>query len=209
MPLQQSLMSASKVSIVGIIKFVIKHWYIFSILFFLIPGIIGSFQVAIKTNNPTYPFIELGLSLTNADASINNVVNDLRTDETKYIRPLPEDGSISKKILHYWDWTKLIWKLLGYLFLITIPFVLAYRYFKWKGKDGVESSTQKNITDSLKLGLTFIFIINLILTIIYLIDGTIFLTTPDSDIFVKALYVVFQTIPFHGVFNLIGYLIGF
>jgi hypothetical protein len=52
------------------------------------------------------------------------------------------------------------------------------------------------------------FVINLILIIINPLVGGTYLTIPEGTIFLKAWFVITQLIPFHGVFNLITYILG-
>jgi hypothetical protein len=200
--------SASKFGFAGIVKFAIKHWYLISIFLFLLPTIITSVQIGIEEKNPVYPIAELGLTLINADVQIDQDVKILRKDPTELVGVKPEMGIINKW-KYSWQWVLVIWKLLGNIFIISIPFHLAYRYFKFRGQKGVQSSTGKNVTSAIIVGFSFMFIMNLIFTVVGLADGTLFMNFPEGvNIFKKVLIVIWNTIPFHGTLNLILYLTG-
>lgn len=198
--------TASKFGFFGIIKFLYHHWYIISIIFFLLPSIISSIHIAKETNNPVYPFISTGLTIINADSQLDKDVNKIRENPIELIGTKPEEG-LWNKTKYYWNLILLYWSIIGYLFLISVPFKLAYSYYKYKGdRGGYESSVWENTRRSLIAGFVFIFAVNLILTIIGAFDGTLVLSFPnDADVYKKSLIVVKNTLPFHGVYNLITY----
>jgi hypothetical protein len=61
--------------------------------------------------------------------------------------------------------------------------------------------------NALIVGFSFIFLFNLVLTIIGLVDGSLVMSFPEGiDIYKKVWLVFLNTLPFHGVINLILYL---
>lgn len=204
----KGVITASRLGFVGVIRFAIKHYYIFAIFLFILPTVITSVQTGIAEQNPSYPLTQLSLTLINADAQINEDVKILRKDPTELIGVKPENG-IWKNAKYYWGIGLIIWKILGNIFLISIPFALAFRYFKWKGQKGVQSSTGTNLKNALLVGFFFIFVMNLIFTAVALADGTLLLSFSEGiDNYRKVWLIILNTIPFHGVGNLILYLAG-
>lgn len=183
-------------------KFLIKHWYLVIIILSIIPSLILSIKTAVSTNNPSYPFVELALTIVNADSQLFNYISILETNPSQFI-PMINPVRILQHIQNYWEIAKTIWLILGTIFLITIPFNLFYRFFKGRNT----SEPIKNIFMTILFGMIFIFIINLILVIVGLIQGTIMINfSTDWDIFKKTWYVIKQTLPFHGVIELIKYI---
>lgn len=198
-----NLVTASRMGATGIIKLIIKHWYLISIFIFLIPSIVGSVQFAIETQNPSYPFIQLGLRITNADAVIYEDVGILQETPKQY---LPERGDgMWASFKELWDKVRLAWRFLGNIFLISIPFVVFYKLFRTRNT----SEPAKNFLLSFIIGFGFILLINLLIVVVGLIDGS-FLTqfTADMDIYKKTWLVIQQTLPFRGIVRLIVYGVG-
>lgn len=215
----KGVITASRLGFLGVLRLIIKHYYIFAVFIFILPTIVTSIQTGIEENS-AYPLPEqvsrtaigsltqLSLTLINADTQIDEDVKILRKDPTELMGVKPESG-IWKKVKYYWGVGFVFWKIIGNIFLISIPFALAYRYFKYKGKDGVSSSMGQNFRSALLVGLFFIFVMNLILIAISGIDGTLILSfTEGISIYTKVWLVVLKTIPFHGLGNLILYLVG-
>jgi hypothetical protein len=200
--------SASKFGVMSILSFGWKHLFWISFILFLLPTIITSIQVSRETNNPAHPFIETGLTVINADNELDKEVTILKEDSTKLTGEKPTVGLWSK-LKYNWNLILLYWKIIGLVFLILVPFKLAYIYLKWKGdRAGYETSTWENLRKSFIIGFIFIFIVNLIIVIVGLSDGTLLLKLPDSTIYQKAWFVIVQTFPFHGAYNLITYLMS-
>lgn len=204
----QSVFKLNKIFSLISFRFILSHWYLFIIIFSILPTVVSSIQVAYQTNNPAHPFFELGLSLTNADSQVNEITNTLRTNPEEFVGIKPEIGAW-KHILYYWKWVILWWEIIGLIFLISIPFTIAYKYFKWRGSRGFESSLSHNITSALITGIIFIFFINALLLILGLVDGDISLKISEGlSIEKKLLAILVYLLPFHGVINLILYLAG-
>ncbi|MFA5724550.1 MAG: hypothetical protein WC979_09930 [Candidatus Pacearchaeota archaeon] len=187
-----------KTRTLGIGKFIIKHWYLFLFLFFTIPIIINSIQTAIQTNNPSYPFIQLGLSIVDSDFQLSEKISYL---ELNPIGIKPE--GIWNGIKYYFGIFLIIWEILGLLFMITIPFFIFYKLFRWRDS----SAGTSNFFKAIIFGFIFIFIINLILVIYGLVNGTIIIPGNDTDIYSKTWEIIKLNIPFRGFYSLIKFLI--
>ena len=200
------IFTISRVGAAGVGKFILKNWYFFVIVLVLLPQIIGAVKIGVETKNPTYPLVVLGLSITNSDALVYDHVQTLKTNPEELIGVTKPETGVWKKFVYYFKITKVAWKIMGLIFLITIPFTAFYRYYKWKGQKGVQSSFGQNFKSALINGFIFIFVINLILIIVKIATNEIIVSLPDGTIFTQALYVIMLVLPFHGVVNLFIYL---
>ena len=210
---RKGMATASRLGTIGLLRLALKHWYIISILFFLLPTIITSLQTGFQERDTpaeaiVFSATQLSLTLLNADSQIDKDVKILRKNPSELIGVKPENG-IWKKSKYYWGIALIVWKISGNIFLISIPFVFAYRYFKWRGQKGVQTAIGTNVKNALLFGLGFIFVMNLILTIIGIVEGTLLLSFSEGlDIYKKVWLIILNTIPFHGLINLILYLAG-
>jgi len=195
-----------RVGILGMIRWSIRHWYWFVLLIIVIPSIIGSIQTARETNNPSYPFIALGLRLTDADHLIYEDVETLKTNPADLIGMEKPEQGIWKKTVYYWKFFwNVIWRILGNIWLISFPFVILYKFFKAKGSKGLQSSTTANITSAIIVGVILVFVVNLIVVA----TGYLPMEFPaGAGTFEKAWIVIKTTTPFKGIANLGGYLLG-
>jgi hypothetical protein len=182
----------------GIGRFIVKHWYFFIFLFFTIPIIINSIQIAIQTNNPSYPFVKLGLSITDSDFQLSEKISDLELNPIG-IKP---DG-IWNSIKYYFGIFLIIWEILGLLFMITIPFFVFYKIFDWKD----DSAGASNLFKAIIFGFIFIFVMNLVLVISGLVSGTIIIPETSTDIYSKTWEIIKLNIPFRGVYSLVKFII--
>jgi len=183
-------------------SFIWKKKYLILFLLFTLPIIISSISQAISERNAVIPFVQLGNAIINSDHLIYKDVQILKTDSSQLLGIKPSVG-IYRHFLFYIHSFFYIWRLLGYIFMIIIPFSIFYFIFNL-----INSSTKaKNIILSGILGLTFIFVINLLITIVSLANGSISLALEGNQ-FTKILQVILLTLPFHGVFSLIIYLIS-
>jgi len=199
--------SLTKVSFISFLRWFRRHYYIFFFIILTLPIIISSIQTAVELGNPVYPFTELGLYIFNSDAGLDNIVNQLREDPSQLLNGEP--NGFFNSIKYYWSVSILVYKIFGYLFAISIPFFLIYKFFRYKGEKGAESSKAKNLSATLLVGTIFIFIFNLILIIVGLLDGSSpFIINQNADIYQKVFFIILKAIPFHGVFNLILYIVG-
>lgn len=201
----------ARLGAVSMTRFLWKHKYFIIVLLVLLPAIITSINTAIKTKNPSYPFVLLGLRLSNADADINKDVNILRKNPEELVGMAKPSEGIWALTKYYWKFFfNVIWKMLGNIFLISVPFVFFYNIFKWQGSKGQTSSESHNVSLALTTGLIFIFIINIFILAHGLFKGNTIITMPEGTLtnFQEIWYMIVQTLPFHGLFNLGKYLIG-
>lgn len=198
----------TRVSFLSIIRFAIRHYWIFFFILFYFPIMVGSVSTAVETRNPAYPFVQLGVFIFNSDSEINSMTNQLREDPSELV--IKKEPGIINSIKYYWSVTKLGYRFFAYLFGILIPFVLIYRYNRIKGtKGGSQSSVAFDLSKAILYGFLFIMLINSIMLSVGFMDGTnedhidAGLSTET-----KATYVISNIIPFRGTINLIYYLSG-
>lgn len=205
MAVGKNMFSATKWGAGGIIRFVQKNWYWFIFILIIIPTVFSSVKVAIETGNPSYPFVQFGLHITNADAIIYDDVQILKTNPIDLIGMEKPSQGIWKHAVYYWHIFKVIWKELGLVWLITFPFVIIFKVIRLKNI----SEVSKNVLKSIMYGLIFIFVMNLTLTLFKVIDGSIAYEFPaEIGQYEKIWLVILTTLPFHGIASLIIYLIG-
>jgi len=198
-------LTLARVGAISTFRFLIKHWYLFFVLIAILPGIYGSIKEASETNNPTLPVIQLGLRLTNADADISKDVDTLYRNPIELIGVEKPTKGIWKTIVYWWKvWWNVIWRFLGNIFLISVPFVLFYKLFSWRQT----SEPAKNLFLSIIYGLIFVFIINLVIVIHGFMTGNSMIVIPgEMTFFQETYFIIKNTLPFHGIFKLITYLI--
>jgi hypothetical protein len=199
------LITTSRVGAFGILRFIFKHYYIFLIIFSLLPGLIVSINIAKETNNPTYPFVSVGISVFDADSKIYEYSNILKENPEQLLGVKPEIG-IWNNVKYYWGVFLVVWALLGLIFMITFPFTLTYKIVRFFGDNG---QAGKNIVISLIISLGFIFLMNLIITIYGMVEGSAFYQFEESwDIYRKVGHIIYLNIPFHGMYSLGEYLVS-
>jgi len=198
------LVKATRVGSAGLLKWILKNWYWIVFIIIIFPAVILAIQTSVETKNPLYPILELGIHITNADSVIYEDVKILEKNPTELIgMEKPSEGRWLK-IRYAWSVTKLVWIILGLVWLITFPFVIIYKIVRLKQT----SEPAKNVWKTMKIGLLFVFIMNMLLALYNVLTDSIIYTFPENaDIFVKMGIIVWTTIPFHGLFSLIKYLI--
>jgi len=197
MPLRQVPITAARVGGIGILRFIIKHWYLIICLVVLIPAVISAISTAKETNNPTYPVTLLGLRLINNDRMLYNDLQVLKNDPEAIVgvsKPA-EDEVLGIRLKYYWNYFfNVIFKFFGYVWLQFIPFVLFYKLFRLRNT----SQPAKNVFLTLIIGLTFILIVNLCFAIY---EG---ITFPENTNLFEGVFIIFkETAPFKGVLELI------
>ena len=126
------IFTISRVGAAGVGKFILKNWYFFVIVLVLLPQIIGAVKIGVETKNPTYPLVVLGLSITNSDALVYDHVQTLKTNPEELIGVTKPETGVWKKFVYYFKITKVAWKIMGLIFLITIPFTITLVIFIFK-----------------------------------------------------------------------------
>lgn len=211
-PTGAKIISTSTAGGWGIFNFMGKHLYWVIVLLVILPAIIASISTAIDTRNPSYPFMQLGIRITNSDAMIAKNIDTLKTNPEELIGMAKPDLGVLLKTKYYWNYFwNVIWVIFGDIWLISVPFVFFYKLFKFKGKNGVESSTSNNLFSAIILGLGFIISINLIiLAHSALFNSNILLTIPVTTSFYEETWFIIQSIlPFRGIASLFVYLFNF
>lgn len=205
MAIPQVSTNVTRIGFLGILRFLWKH--LFWVIFFIvtIPTIYSSIHIAVQTNNPSYPFIQLGISLTNADSQIYDLVKDLRENPSQVIGMEKPTIGYWNHLVYYWKVFLVYFKVFSLLWLISIPFIFIYKFVRTRNT----SEPAKNFYKTILYGFIFIFIINLIIILVKAIDGSLVYTFPENaGIFTKSLQIIYLTLPFHGVISLISYLIN-
>jgi hypothetical protein len=191
----------------SVFKFIIKHWYWFIFAIVLLPAFMSSIQIAQDTSNPLYPLITLGLRLSNADHMIFEDVKTLEENPSQLIQMSKPDKGIVKNLQYGWRIFLVMWRFFGNIWLIAFPFIIIYKFFKIKGSKGLQSSKSANATSAIIIGLVFILIINLALTINGVVTGDINYNIPADTTLADRIWIIFvTTIPFKGILSLILYL---
>lgn len=188
----------------GLFKYLLRHWYIFLIIFSLIPNILLAIQISNDTNNPTYIPVSVGMSVINADSNLDDYVFDLKEDKSKVIGMEKPEKGLVQKLKFFWHVFLVVWAILGLLVLITLPFTLIYRLLKGRNT----AKPYQNMTQTLVYGFLLILFVNLVKVIVLQANGDPQFSFDNSlDFYGKAKLVIFWLFPLHGVVSLIMYLI--
>lgn len=192
------------------IRFFLKHYYLFILFIVLLPAVITSVTQAVQEKNPTIPIVMLGTTFANADANIYKDVQVLKENPEQLIGMAKPDKGIVRHFIYYWKVFLVSFRLLGWIWAIAFPFVIFYKIFRIQGSKGFQSSKAADFAKAVIWGLVFVFIVNLIMIVTGFLDGTIISSFPeDATQFTRTWLVVLQSLPFHGAASLIKYLIGF
>jgi len=191
----------------SIIQLILRHYYIILLILFLIPSLISSISIAIETQNPSYPLTLLATKVCNSDALLYKDIELLKENPTKLIGMEKPDKSKPISLMkYYWLYFwNVIWEILANLYLITAPFVLIYTIISKL----TMISPAKNFLLTSLIGIMFIGIFNLILAIDGLINGNSMIEIPKNiDKFQQYYFIIKETLPFHGGWNLLTHLIN-
>lgn len=194
----------SKSGMISFFKFIKKYWYVIFVILAILPNVIDSIQTAKETQNPLHPFLQVGISMANADSIIYEDVKTLQENPEELIGMQKPDKGIFKKIKYWWSLLMIVWKFLGNIFLITVPFKIIY----WMIKGRNISEPYKNAGKTIWMGLLFIFFINLLLVIAKAVEGTLEMDFPTGySIYQKVAVIIYLHLPFHGLFALLKYMV--
>lgn len=188
----------------AIIKAIIKHWYFMILILVLLPTIISSISLGINERNPAIPFIQLGTVLANADAQIAEDVETLKENPQELIGMSKPEKGIWQGIKYKW---KVFWNVimreLGLIWAIFFPFIIIYKVLRNRNI----SETAKNLWLTIAYGLTFIFVINLVMIVNGLVTGSLISNAVgDTNTYKTTWLIIIKALPFHGVLGLVGYL---
>jgi len=194
-----------RASSLNIFRLLLKHWLMLLTIILLIPALISITATTIKENNYLYPVYSIGTLLIGADNILNNGVNLLRDNPDKLIGMAHPDSGLWQHIKYYWlFFFNVIWAFMLEIHLIFLPFYLMYLAFKSNNN----STTGKNVMFSALIVLIFMFVVNTIFTIDNILNGVINISIPTNlSSFEKFIFIGTNLLPFHGLGNLIMYLI--
>ena len=202
----------------GLGKWIIKHWYLFVVIIVLLPAIITSIQTSIDTKNPLLPFAQLGERIINADTVLvdilekplneivlyNDDVNTLRENPDKLVgMAKPTDGIWLNFKYYISFFFNVIFKILGNLWLITLPFVFIFRVVHNLGD---KSMPAKNAKNAFYIFILYLFIINSIFVVYKIIVGDANIDIQGIDRFKAYFMIGIELLPFHGIANLLVFL---
>lgn len=205
MPGATNIISTGTAKTMGIGRTIVKNWYWIVLIFVLIPTIYTSVHTAIETKNVAYPFIQLGIHLSNADALIYEDVQSLREDPSKLIGMEKPTSGIYHKFIYNWGLFKVIWRFLSNLWLITFPFVFLYRVVFNPIDD---SKKWRSIFRTAFWGCLIITFINLgIIAYKYKMGEALYTFPEGIGQFGTIGLIYLYSLPFHGVVALVQYLI--
>jgi hypothetical protein len=186
-------------------KFIKKYWYFIFTLIILIPIITGTITETIKTQNWILPVFKFGTYILGADNIIQNTLNLLKTEPVKLIGMAYPTIGIFQHVKYYWlFFANVIWTLFTAIWMIFFPFSIIYMLVRTHD-DGKKA---QNLIVSLIIFLVLMFIVNSIFAI-----HNIYWDKSNLDLINKSgsnefLYIFENIIPFHGIINLIIYIIS-
>jgi len=192
---------------VGFFRTLLKNWYYVLILFFLIPGFISDVHEAQAMNFsvPGYVALKTGQTILNADSSLYEDVKVLEKEPSKFIGMENPDKGIWNHIKYYWHIFLGVWKIIGNLFIILLPFNIIYKIVIRKDN----SKKWNALFLTILWGFLFVLFMNLIVIVIQQASGNIIYTfEPSLNFFQKAGKVILWIFPFHGVYSLIKLIIS-
>lgn len=188
-----------------ILKIMLRYWYIVVFLIFIIPPTFDAIKLGIETKNPTLPFFVLAEHIFAADATLGQMVNDLRQNPATLIGTEKPIGGIWKNTVYYWNlWWNVIFVMLGLVYLIFVPLIIIYKFVRQRNI----SETAKNLYLAILWFILYLFVVNAVIIMQRIITGTITIELEAGmDNFQQYLVIFINLLPFHGLVNLVVYLI--
>ena len=192
--------------VVGVFRFILRHWYVVWLFIFITPLIISSIQFAVKTNNLSYPFVQLGLTIINSDMFLYNFVDNLSADYYSIVK-MQKPTDVFSKFKYYFLLIKNVWWVIfTHIWLIFLPFFIIYNIIKHRDL----SKTAVNFIISILIFTIYLFIINLIIVIQGITHGNTLIIIPEGlDLFQELWFIIKNSMPFKGLYHLGFYVIGF
>jgi hypothetical protein len=183
-------------------KWVWKNKFIILVVFAYIPILVTSIHVAQANNYPVgqYIVIQSGISLVNADSTLGNYVYSLKTNPVEVIGMVKPDHNIFLKISYFFHVFRVVWAILGMISLVTLPFFAFFFLFN----QGNNSTKARSFWRALLVYAIWVVFINLILVVV----GVNQIPFESDSFFPKTFHAIKMVLPFHGVYDLIKYLIG-
>jgi hypothetical protein len=186
-------------------KLIKNYWFWLIIGIILIPVIISSISYAIQTSNPLYPVFQISSKLFVADNIIQKDVALLATDPIKLIGMVKPTAGIWNKLVYFFNLFKNVyWEILTNIILIFFPL----RLIKIIIDSFNNTSPLNNWMKSIGIFLIYVFITNTIILVHDLSFGTRLITIQGStDVFKEYLYTIYAMMPFHGIIDLVKFII--
>jgi hypothetical protein len=203
---QQIIVKSSPVVGLSILNFLWKNKFWIILILFLLPTIMSSIKMAIETSNPTLPFFQLSTRIFTADIQIQKDVELLKQDPTLIIGlPHPEEG-IWRIVVYYWHFfINVIWKMFGNIWLTFLPLLIIYKVMTPRET----GQAYRNLLMSIGIFIAYLFVTNTIIMLHGVITGKMQVTMPQGLGTMKEYFYLFTlTLPFHGIFQLIMFLIN-
>jgi len=203
----KSMGRLSFLSLTGLLRFLIKHWYITIFTIIILPQVISTFQVAIATHNPLHPGLELGKRIFTADLAIQDDVMVLQEQGVQgligYVKPTMGYWAQAKWYLSYF-WN-VIFRIFGNVWLMFMPLVLVYKALRLRNV----SEVNKNIKLSVYFFIFYLFMVNILFVMFKVVTGEITILLPEGLTQNQQIWALFlHLIPFGGLISLVKYLIG-
>jgi hypothetical protein len=183
-----------------------RYWYIIFVIIFILPSIINSISTAIETNDPTYPFFQLGEKIISADTALDKQITLLETNPASLVgMEKPPSGvyyHIKYYILFFWN---VILDIISNIFLIFLPFSIILMI-----ANAIDTtSPAKNWIKSFLIFALYLFVVNTIMFTYEAINGSITLNLSEtSNKFIAYGILLIKILPFHGLIHLGTYLIS-
>lgn len=188
-------------SLFGVLR---KHWYWIILMIVIIPTIFTSIQIAVETNNPTYPFFDLATRIFIADQALDRDVDLLRNNPSELIGMEKPDSGVWKTFKYNWFvWWRAIYPIISNVWFIFFPLVLIYHGIKGRNL----SESYKNWTRAFIIFLVYLVVTNTIVFIHELAIGNTIINIPENISNFEAYYLlIIKLIPLHGLANLFVFL---
>lgn len=179
-----------------------KYWFVLAMI--ILPSIIQSVQVAVETNNPTYPFFQLATRLFVADQHLEDMVIQLQENPKEIIGiDMPSEGIWNTTKYLWFLWWRAIFVIISDVWLIFFPLYLIYHMIKGRNV----SEPYRNMMKAFWYFILYLFITNTVILVYDLIVGNILITLPETgDKYISYLIILIELLPFHGLGNLMIYL---
>jgi len=186
--------------------FIWRYKFWIALILFTLPAVISSIVVAINTSDPTLPFFQLAERIFTADNVINQDVNLLINNPSALVgMAYPETGIWKHFVFGWLFFWNVIWKIFSEIWLIFLPLLIMIKLINL----GDTTSPAKNLIKAIVYFLLYLFIANSVIAIHDLAVGKITINiNPGENIFTEYLQTTLVLLPFHGVVNLLVYIVN-
>jgi len=204
MPIVKTAIARTPRTLFGMFILFWKFRFWLMLILILAPTVMDSIKVAVETDNPSYPFAQLGLRIFSADNDIQKTINILDEDPKILIGLDKPSEGIWMTTVYYWKlWWNVIFRILGDIYLIFLPLYVIYRLLRFRNI----SEVNRNIYLALGLFLLYLFVANTVVFTHGIIKGNTIVTLPENLDTFKEYWILFKyLLPFHGLVSLVQYL---